>query len=62
MFFHYFKLLWDKAKKLRLCKKDKTKQTKILIFILKIIHYMMIDDRKEFDDKMEEFYSQNKDC
>ena len=38
-FFHYVKYLWEKAKKLYLCKKDKIKHTKILIFALKIIYH-----------------------
>ena len=44
-FFHFVKCLWEKAKKLHLCKKDKIKHTKILIFILKIIPFINIDYR-----------------
>ena len=39
-YFHYVKLLWEKCKRLGLCCKDKIKHTKILIFILKIIHFL----------------------
>lgn len=56
-FFHFVKCLWEKAKKLHLCKKDKIKHTKILIFILKIIPFINIDYRQEIFDKIEDFYS-----
>ena len=51
-FFHFVKFLWEKAKKLHLCKKDKIKYTKILIFILKIIHFINIDYRTKFFKKI----------
>lgn len=56
-FFHFVKCLWEKAKKLYLCKKDKIKHTKILIFALKIIPFIDIDHRTEFFKKIEDFYS-----
>ena len=60
-FFHFVKLLWSKAKILGLCKSDKIKATKILIFMLKIIPFLEIDDTKNFFTKIEEYYSFNND-
>jgi len=50
-FFHFVKLLWNKAKLLGLCKSGKLKMTKILIFMLKIIPFIEYDDRQNFFEK-----------
>ena len=49
-----------KAKKLHLYKRDKIKHTKLLIFALKIIPFIDIDNRTEFFKKIDEFYSSMK--
>ena len=59
-YFHFLKLLWNKEKLLGLCKFSKLKITKILIFMLKIIHFIEYDDRKQFFDKIEKYYSLSK--
>lgn len=59
-YFHFVKLLWDKAKKLGLCKKEELKNTKILLFVLKIIPFLKVDDKVEVFEKIEELFS-NKD-
>jgi len=46
-----------KAKKLKLCNKDKIKNTKVLIFILKIITFMKIDERVDFFEKIKKYYA-----
>ena len=56
-FFHFVKCLWDRAKKYVLIKKESIKHTKILIFILKLIPYINIDEREDFFKKLEDFYS-----
>lgn len=56
-FFHFVKLLLSKAKSLDLCKKSNLKNTKILIFILKMIPFMKYDDKEILFNKVEEFYS-----
>ena len=56
-FFHLVKCLWDRAKKYGLIKKESIKHTKILIFILKLIPYINIDEREDFFKKLEDFYS-----
>ena len=45
-YFHFVKLLWTKAKTLGLTTKNRLKITKILIFILKLIPFIDIDNRK----------------
>ena len=59
-YFHFLKLLWTKAKNLGLCKVNKLKRTKILIFMLKIIPFIEIDDREMFFKRIEEYYSLHK--
>ena len=59
-YFHFVKLLWGKAKKLGLCTKEKIKHTKILIFILKIIPFMKIDEKKLVFKKIQDFYEEDK--
>ena len=59
MLFPFCQAFWEKSKKFGLISKDKIKHTKILIFILKIIPYMQIDERLNFFKKMEDFYSQS---
>ena len=39
-YFHYFKNIWAKAKKLRLCRKKIIDKTKLIIFALKIITFI----------------------
>ena len=56
-FFHFLKLLWNKAKLLGQCKSGKLKMTKILIFKLKIISFIEYDDHQKFFEKIEEYYS-----
>ena len=56
-FFHYVKILWNKAKSYGLCSKANIKHTKIFIFILKIIPYLNIDDRKKYFEELEAIYS-----
>lgn len=58
-YFHYVKLLWEKAKKLGLCKKNDIKYTKIVIFLLKIIPYMIGDEKYELFKNLEEFFKNN---
>ena len=60
-FFHFIKLLWNKAKLLGLCKSGKLKMTKILIFMLKIIPFIEYDDRQNFFEKIEEYFSLSND-
>ena len=54
-FFHFVKLLWGKAKKLKLCNFDKIRNTKILVFILKIIPFMKIEERVDFFEKIKKY-------
>ena len=56
-FFHFVKLLWSKAKSFGLCKKKYLKNTKIILFILKIIPFIKINDRDNLFLKMEEYFS-----
>ena len=58
-YFHYVKILWQKAKKYGLCTKSEIRVTKILLFILKIIPYLEIDERTEIFKKIEDFYKSN---
>jgi len=58
-YFHYVKILWQKSKIFGLCTKNEMKITKILLFILKIMPYMEIDDREDIFKKLEEFYNSN---
>ena len=55
-FFHFVKLLWKKAKSLSLCNLKKLKNTKIFLFILKIILFMEMDKRGELFDKIEIYF------
>ncbi len=59
-YFHYVKLLWGKAKKLGLCKKEELKNTKILLFVLIIIPFLKVDDKVDVFEKIEELFT-NKD-
>ena len=49
-----------KAKTLGLCKYAMLKNTKILIFILKMLHFMKLDEKEELFKKVEEYYSKIK--
>ena len=59
-FFHYSKLLWNKARNLGLCKKDNLKITKILIFIFKLFPFILYDERIDIFKKIEEYYIDEK--
>ena len=52
-YYLFIKLLWNKAKSFNLCKKEKFKNTKIRIFILKILPFLKIDDRDTLFGKLE---------
>ena len=56
-FFHYVKLLWAKSKKFRLCKIQKLKKTKLILFIFKLLPFMEIDNRPDIFKKIEEYIS-----
>ena len=45
------------CKKLGLCQKEKLKVTKILLFILKIMPFVLPDDRGDIFDKIEEYFT-----
>ena len=55
-YFHYVKLLWGKAKKFGMCKKNDLPITKILLFILKILPFLRVDDKAKVFDKLEELF------
>jgi hypothetical protein len=61
-YFHYVKLLWGKAKKFGMCKKNELSTTKILLFVLKIFPFLRLDDKIEVFFKLEELFlnSENK--
>ena len=52
MLLSFCEMSLGKKKKLHLCKKDKIKHTKILIFILKIIPFIDIDIKHNFLKKL----------
>ena len=56
-YFHFVKLLWAKAKNNGLCTKKYIKNTKIILFIFKIIPFIDIDDRVQLFDKLQEYFS-----
>ena len=58
-FFHFFKLLWNKAKSFGLCTKNKIKNTKILVFIFKLFPFIAIDERICIFNKLEEYYGKD---
>ena len=60
-YFHYSKLLWNTAKKYGLCTKDKIKNTKILLFILKIFPFIFIGERAKLFEKLENYYIDEQD-
>lgn len=51
--FHYVKILWEKAKQYGLCSKKDIKYTKILLFLLKLLPYLAIDERSELFNKID---------
>ena len=55
-YFHYVKLLWSRAKKYGLCSQRMLKNTKIILFILKILPFVFPDDRNNIFEKLENFY------
>ena len=57
-YFHFVKILWGKAKKYGLCTKKDMKYTKILLFVLKLMPYMSIDERDELFENIEKFYGE----
>ena len=56
-FFHYLKLIWAKSKKFGLCKIQKLKKTKLILFIIKLLPFMEIDNRPDIFKKIEEYIS-----
>ena len=58
-FFHYAKILWGKAKQYGLCTRKEIKYTKILLFILKLMPYMNINERDELLENIEQFFDDN---
>ena len=48
---------YGKGKKLKLCNKNKIGNTKILVFILKIIPFKKIDERVDFFEKIKKYYA-----
>ena len=58
-FFHFVKLLWNKAKSFGLCTKNKIKNTKILVFIFKLFPFIAIDERICIFNKLEEYYGED---
>lgn len=55
-FFHYIKILWNKAKSLTLCKKENLKNTKLLIFIFKLNPFLFKDKREKIFTKLDEYF------
>ena len=55
-YFHYVKLLWGKAKKFGMCRKNDIQTTKILLFVLKILPFLREDDKVDVFDKLEELF------
>jgi hypothetical protein len=49
----------EKAKSLSLCNKDNIKNTKILIFIFKLMPFLLKDNKEDLFDKLEDYYTQN---
>ena len=58
-YFHYTKLLWEKAKKLSLCTKKDIKYTKIIIFILKLMPYLPENEKLDLFKNLEDFFDKN---
>ena len=58
-YFHYTKLLWEKAKKLSLCTKKDIKYTKIVIFILKLMPYLPENEKLDLFKNLEDFFGKN---
>ena len=55
-FFHFVKLLWGRAKQLGLYKKSEMKNTKLVLFILKIIPFLKSEDKNEVFNKLEDLF------
>ena len=58
-YFHYFKILREKAKRFGLCTKADIKVSKILLFILKLMPYIQYDEIIGLFSKIEQFYNNN---
>ena len=58
-FFHFTILLWKKAKSLGLCKRSILKNTKILIFMLKIIPFLNIDQRRDLFIQIKDYFKES---
>ena len=56
-YFHYVKILWANSKKLGLCKYDILKNTKKLIFLLKLFPFLEYEKREDLFKKIEEYYN-----
>ena len=60
-YFHFFKLLWNKAKHLGLVYKTNIKNNKIILFILKIIPFLDIDYKNDIFEKLGNIYYSKED-
>ena len=49
-----------KAKPLSLCNKDNIKNTKLIVFIFKLKHFLLQDNKETLFDKLEELLYTNK--
>ena len=56
-YFHFVKILWEKAKQLSLCNKSKIKNTKLLIFLFKTLPFIESDNKSIFYDQIKNFFS-----
>lgn len=56
-FFHFVKALWSKSKKLGLCRKNKIKNTKIIIFSLKMSTLLKREEQIKLFDDIDTFIS-----
>ena len=56
-FFHFVKALWSKSKKLGLCRKNKIKNNKIIIFSLKMSTLLKREEQIKLFDDIDTFIS-----
>ena len=56
-YFHFVKILWAKAKNNGLCTKKYIKNTKVILFIFKLMPFIDIDKRAKLFDKLKEYFS-----
>ena len=55
-YFHFIKILWEKAKKLSLCNKLMIKNTKLLIFLFKILSFVESDNKSSFYEQIKNYF------